>query len=304
MTEPTVTEHAELDVQAQHQAAAIAADARGADGAAPLSEQGLAALAGTAPQVTHFVVTVAGDDDTMAGYANVVAGRDGEPAMAELVVAPAQRRAGRGRALVDAVLASTTPVRIWAHGDLDAARALAASARLSRERVLLQLRRGLTDLPELTELDGVSLRTYAGAEDDAEILRVNNAAFDWHPEQGGWTSEEVARRTAAGWFDPAGLFLAFDHSDPRRLLGFHWTKVHPSEDPSRSPELGEVYVVGVDPAAQGRGLGRYLTLAGLHHLAGIVGECELYVEGDNAAALHTYEKLGFSQYAIDVAYGR
>ena len=44
------------------------------------------------------------------------------------------------------------------------------------------------------------------------------------------------------------------------LLGFHWTKVH-------SADLGEVYVVGVDPAAQGRGLGATLTLVGLHHLA-------------------------------------
>lgn len=115
--------------------------------------------------------------------------------------------------------------------------------------------------------------------------------------------EQITERVASDWFDPAGLFLAFDaaagagESDRRPLLGFHWTK-------TQGPGLGEVYVVGVDPAAQGRGLGRLLTLAGLHYFAERgVDEVLLYVEGDNTAALHTYERLGFTRYAIDVAYG-
>ena len=70
----------------------------------------------------------------------------------------------------------------------------------------------------------------------------------------------------------------------------------------QSPELGEVYIVGVDPAAQGRGLGRLLTLAGLYYFVRVgVSEVMLYVEGDNTAALNTYEKLGFTRYAVDVA---
>ena len=96
------------------------------------------------------------------------------------------------------------------------------------------------------------ITTYAGPADDAELLRVNNAAFAWHPEQGGWTEADIAERRAEPWFDPAGLFMAFD-VNTAKLLGFHWTKVH-------GEDLGEVYVVGVDPAAQGRGLGATLTL--------------------------------------------
>ena len=64
---------------------------------------------------------------------------------------------------------------------------------------------------------------------------------------------ELAERRSEPWFDPAGLFLAFGDAasdQAGRLLGFHWTKVHPDQ-----PGLGEVYVVGVDPSAQGRGLG-------------------------------------------------
>jgi mycothiol synthase len=71
--------------------------------------------------------------------------------------------------------------------------------------------------------------------------------------------------------------------------------------------LGEVYVVGVDPAAQGRALGATLTLAGLHHLADkLSGAPEptvmLYTEADNVAAVKTYERLGFTVFSVDAAY--
>lgn len=265
------------------------------DGVAPLGEQAVKGVG--RPDVTEVTVR---DDDQIVGYANVTPARDDEPAVIELVVDPDHRRRGHGRALLDETRNRVTgDVRVWAHGDLPAARALAAASGLTARRQLLQLRRPLPDpaLPELVVPDDVVLRTYAGPSDDAEIIRVNNVAFAWHPEQGGWGSQQIDERTGAAWFDPAGLFLAFDAADPHRLLGFHWTKIH-------SPSLGEVYIVGVDSAAQGRGLGRLLTLAGLHYLADQgVDEVELYVEGDNTAALNTYGKLGFGQYASDVAYG-
>jgi mycothiol synthase len=151
----------------------------------------------------------------------------------------------------------------------------------------------------------VLIRTYEGTADDAELLRVNNAAFDYHPEQGGWTEAELAERRAEPWFDPAGLFLAFGapgSDDAGRLLGFHWTKVHLDR-----PGLGEVYVVGVDPSAQGRGLGQVLTAVGIRWLAHRLADADepavlLYVESDNVAAVRTYERLGFSTYSVDTAY--
>ncbi|WP_026919634.1 mycothiol synthase [Gordonia shandongensis] len=279
----------------------LCARAERVDGVAPLAEQALLAVAGGADR--HVF--------TEHGYANVVAARDGGAAMVEAVVDPDHRGRGEGRALVDAALTAAADVpgsqgpRVWAHGDLPAAAAVAARLDLVRARELLQLRRPTAEpLPDLTERDDVILRTYAGPADDAEILRVNNDAFSWHPEQGGWTQADVDERTASSWFDPAGLFLAFDAAAPETLLGFHWTKVHPAQ--VDAPALGEVYVVGVDSAAQGRGLGALLTLAGLHHLAGLGGldEVELYVEGDNAAALNTYTGLGFTRYTADIAYRR
>ena len=148
-------------------------------------------------------------------------------------------------------------------------------------------------------VEGISLQAYSGPHLHPELLRVNNAAFSWHPEQGGWTEDDLAGRLAAPWFEPDGLFLAVDDATGS-LLGFHWTKVH-------DDRVGEVFVLGVDPAAQGRGLGRVLTLRGLYHLAGRLAgasnaEVMLYVEADNTAAVRTYRGLGFEVAGADTAY--
>lgn len=274
-----------------------------ADGTAPVSEQTLHALTGSG--VRHLVCTAG---DAVVGYAQLVAGHGDHPAMAEVVVDPESRGAGVGTSLVAEVLRVGGPgARVWAHGNLPAAVAVARRLDLVAARELLQLRRPLDHpaLPDVVVPDGVTLRTYRGPEDDAELLRVNAAAFAWHPEQGTWTQHEIDERRAEPWFDPEGLFLAFPSEDSgedtSRLLGFHWTKVHAPEN--GNPALGEVYVVGIDPDAQGRGLGRVLTLAGLHHLRDRgLGTVLLYVEGDNDAALHTYERLDFGRFHVDVAY--
>jgi mycothiol synthase len=171
------------------------------------------------------------------------------------------------------------------------------------------MRRSLHDVPPVDVATGVRIRTYAGAEDDAELLRVNNAAFSWHPEQGGWSQDDIAERRSESWFDPEGLFLAFS-DDPgetgTRLLGFHWTKVH-ADGAGPGPDLGEVYIVGVDPTAQGKRLGHTLTVVGLHYLARrLAGVTDptvmLYVESDNTAAVRTYHRLGFTVHNVDTAY--
>jgi mycothiol synthase len=130
------------------------------------------------------------------------------------------------------------------------------------------------------------------------VLRVNAAAFAHHPEQGSMDAANLAERMAEPWFDPAGLLVADASPPDSRLLAFHWTKQH-------SADLGEVYVVAVDPAAQGRGLGRAVTAAGLDHLAGLgVDRIILYVESDNAAAIATYSRLGFAHTQTHVQYSR
>lgn len=264
------------------------------DGTAPLSEQAVKAV-DSGDEVIRLVCT---QGDRVVGYAGIVDG------MAEAVIDPPSRGRGMGRELVSRAMDVGEGTRVWAHGNLPAAQAVAARLGLAVVRELLQMRRATQapDMPDVVVPEGISLRTYRGHQDDAELLRVNNAAFSWHPEQGGWTGRDIASRRDEPWFDPAGLFLAFE-DDGDRLLGFHWTKVHPAS--GSEPAIGEVYVVGIDPQAQGRGLGRVLTLAGLHYLRGRdLDSIMLYVEADNAAAVHTYTKLGFTNYHVDAAYAR
>jgi len=251
-----------------------------------------------------------GDDDAVLpavvdGELVGVAWRHGDDP-AELYVVPSGRGRGYGRRLAERVLESGGA---WAHGTLPAARALAESLGASPARTLLQLRRDLAGpfVPVLP--DGVTIRTFVPGRDDEAFLAVNASAFAWHPEQGrldlaGFTAEQTE-----GWFDPAGFFLAVPGDEPDRVLGFHWTKVHPL-DPTPPPDaapgpIGEVYVLAVDPSSPVRGLGTPLTLAGLAHLAGRgLDTVLLYVESDNEAALRLYRRLGFADYAVDTVYAR
>ncbi len=190
------------------------------DGVAPVGDQVLRELP---HDRTRHLLAIDGED--IVGYLNLAPATT-RPAMAELVVHPRGRRRGIGSAMVRTGLAEGGDgARIWAHGNLEPARATAAALGLVVVRELLQMRRSLTDLPPVTVPDGVRITTYSGPDDDAELLRVNNAAFAWHPEQGGWTGADIAERRGEPWFDPAGLFMAVDEKTDK-LLGFHWTKVH------------------------------------------------------------------------------
>ena len=293
---PRVDWRVSLDGAGQQSVRDLIAAAERVDGVAPVGDQVVREL--PHDRTRHLLAT---DDHRLLGYLNLAPGDDDAAAMAELVVHPDVRRRGIGAAMLRTALSAGGPgTRVWAHGNLAPARATAAALGLHVVRELLQMRRPLADLPAPPEPTGVRLTTYSGPGDDAALLRVNNAAFAWHPEQGGWTEADLAERRSEPWFDPAGLFLAYDDGSGE-LLGFHWTTVH-------SASLGEVYVVGVDPAAQGRGLGNLLTLTGLHHLAdrlagaGPEAAVMLYVEADNAAAVKTYRRLGFEVSNIDAAY--
>ncbi|RSM43349.1 mycothiol synthase [Amycolatopsis balhimycina DSM 5908] len=260
----------------------------------------------------HLVACVEGD---VVGYAHIdTTGDSFGHQVAELFVHPAHRNRGYGAKLLHALdERAAVGFRVWAHGDHPAAQRLARKTGLERKRELLILRVEVdgADWPEPILRDGVSLRTFVPEQDEDAVVQVNARAFDWHPEQGALTADDVRADEARPWFDAEGFFLAVEEdtaagSGNDTVIGFHWTKVHePTPGRFDGERVGEVYVVGVDPAAQGGGLGRALTLAGLRYLAGRgLRQIILYVEGDNAAALAVYTKLGFARYETDVQYGR
>jgi mycothiol synthase len=252
-------------------------------------------------------------DGALVGYARLERA-PGEPeAEAELVVAPAARRHGVGTALLTRLeeLAGDRPLNVWAHGELPGSAQLATARGYQRARVLLQLRRPLAGVdpdPHPALPEGVTVHPFRPGADEQAWLRVNARAFDFHPEQGRWSAADLALREGEEWFDPAGFFLAWrgaaGEEQGGELLGFHWTKVHPAGEAGDAP-VGEVYVLGIDPAAQGMRLGRALTDVGLAHLRRQgLAEVLLYVEEDNAVAVSLYERSGFTRYAVDVSWRR
>jgi mycothiol synthase len=270
-----------------------------------MSEAALFALRrAEAEGVHHFLLTAA--DGAVVGYAQLTdpePSSDDDDRSGELVIHPGRRRQGYGTALASALPGDTLPhgVRIWAHGDLPAAAALAKAAGYTRVRSLWQLRltQASDDLPAAAYPVGVTVRTFRPGKDEDAWLEVNRRAFAHHPEQGSWTKGDLGLREAEPWFDPEGFFLAERNG---QLAGFHWTKVHPDGGTGVTP-VGEVYVLGVDPGQQGGGLGRALTLTGLHHLRSRgLAEVLLYVDESNTAAVAMYTKLGFRLWSTDVMY--
>lgn len=272
------------------------------DGVRPLSEHVILRLKpGGECRDRHLLLL---DGDEVIGYSHLDPTDTVAGAVAELVVHPAHRHRGLGRRLVTAAVteAPDDRLRLWAHGDLPAARALASSLGLREGRRLEQWRRSLASpLPPVELPDGVTLRTFRPGEDDEAWLEVNARAFAGHPEQGRWTTKDLRTRMHEPWFDPQGFLLA---DADGRLAGFHWTKVHDTDQRGHEP-IGEVYVVGVDPGWQGRRLGRALTVAGLARLqASGLPQAMLYVESDNAPAKATYRSLGFIPWNTDVMFSR
>ncbi len=303
------------------------------DGVRPLSEHVMLHLRyGGDVDVRHVLGR---DGPSLVAYGHLDVTDQVSGPSAELAVAPAYRRQGVGHRLVQHLLEESPDarLRLWSHGEQSGAAPLAASLGFRRSRTLLRLRRSLyAALPDPVWPDGVRLRSFLPGLDDEEWVALNAAAFVDLPDQGGWTLHDLHLRMREPWFDPEGFLVAEETGpDGDRMVGFHWTKVHGagedrhehddehdephehegSEEPHAHAHhhghghepIGEVYVVGIDPAAQGRGLGRALTLAGLHHLkARGLRDAMLYVDAENTSAIALYTSLGFTTWDVDVEF--
>lgn len=276
------------------EALALLAAADAADGFHAVSEAAMLRLRPHPSARAGVHLLARNPEGTLVGYAAV--DERSERRTAEFAVHPEHRCRGVGGAMLAALLdRAGGPLWLWAHGEHPGALRLAQRARLISRRALYQLRRGLADpIPPRPIPGGVALRSFVPGEDEAAVVRVNKRAFGWHPEQSRLDTSELRLLETQPWFDPRGFLLAVDPAG--RLLGFHWTKMHPDG-------LGEVYVLAVDPDAQGTGLGSALTVAGLGYLRERgAPEAMLYVDSDNAPALATYRRLGFTHHHTDVEF--
>jgi mycothiol synthase len=276
-----------------------------ADGRRPLSDhlyldfvrggdEGFAGLVAWEPGHEHPVA-----------YAQISKGNNSH--VFELVVHPHHRyeMATIGPELMDAALDVVRSeggglVSWWVYEPTSAHRALASDAGMEPDRTLYQMRRSLPAERHAT----IETRPFVSGTDDDVWLSVNNRAFANHAEQGGWTRETFRARQQEEWFDPHGFRM---HERDGRVAGFCWTKVHHEghamTDPDHRGDLGEIYVIAVDPDFRGLGLGSELTLAGLDHLTSLgIGTALLYVDAANDAAVAMYQRLGFAVHSTNAAF--
>lgn len=277
------------------------------DGLRPLSEHVWLHLreGGDEPGQHLLVQSPAGE---LVAYAHIDITDEVEGASAELTVDPRHRRQGIGRHLITLLLAMSPDgrLRLWSHGEQAGSLPLAERMGFHRSRVLWQMRRSLyAPLPRAILPDGITLQPFRVGVDEAAWLELNANAFTHLPDQGSWDLDDLQRRIREPWFSPEGFLMAWRGE---RLAGFHWTKVHGAgrhASGHHHAPMGEVYVVAVDPAERGSGLGRALTLAGLHHLRSLdLDQAMLYVDASNTPAIALYEGLGFARWDTDVLYRR
>jgi mycothiol synthase len=201
---------------------------------------------------------------------------------AELVVDPPSRGRGLGAALAQRV--ARPGLLVWAHGDLPAARSLAARFGAEPVRRLLQLEAPVAVRP------GPEFDTFRVGVDEAEWVALNARVFSFHPEQGSVSVDDVLALEREEWFDASAFLVARAGGV---MTGYCWLKIADGE--------GEVYVLGTD--RRGTGEGAALLDAGLRLLVERgIRTVSLYVEGDNGPALRLYRERGFTQRSIDVQY--
>ena len=237
------------------------------------------------------LVVAAFDDGAIVGFASAEA--------KVISVRPERRRAGIGRALVEAALGTERDrgrdaVILGVLPDDDAGKAFLAATGFAFHSTLWTL-----DLPRAVAApapvwpDGIRARPFDPARDTGPWIDLFNRAFADHATP----LQLDASFIVPGFDDPA--FAAADtelveDEATGELVGFCATA--PIREDGRVVEHAEIWTVGVDPERQGRGLGRQLLRWGVAYLRSLgVADVSLSVNGRNERALALYEAEGFSR---------
>ena len=217
--------------------ASLLARADEADAHPPLPEPQFLELTRPHPGGAAGRTILARDEDAIAGCALLSPAKDGSTVLHVVVDPPARGRAGgstwwpsssgapwpRHRPMPPSTSGPCRPDR----EDDDRAR----RHGFVPERDLLQMR---VPLPLAADVERATrplvTRPFVPGRDEDAWIDTNNRAFEGHPEQGGWTAEQLRERMAADWVELDG-FLVADDPDGPGLIGSCWTKVHRDRSP-------------------------------------------------------------------------
>ncbi|WP_250506610.1 mycothiol synthase [Bowdeniella massiliensis] len=229
---------------------------------------------------------------------------------AEFGVRPDHRGKGLGQLLLRAVHKRYPTAAVWAHGNLPGAEAVARDAGLRPVRELWYMECELGPIEELMEHNAdemaASLKPPAGMVlrgfregDEADWVHTNQAAFADHPEQSQVDEAAFAELREEKWWQPHLLrLLTIKNPAPGEpaIAGFVWLK------PAK-PGVMEIFVVGVHPTQQRKGIGSLLMREALTTAVNMgATRAVLYVDGADKVAIHTYEVQGFVHKGTDVQY--
>jgi mycothiol synthase len=225
---------------------------------------------------------------SLAGYASVMP-VPGLPGLYELdgFIAPAQRRQGVASAFLQTIierLAGSDVSQLSypvSSTETPAARFLLKNGFCAEHEEQLLVLDELSALPAVDPGPGLSLSTLACSQAIAHFRRLYEASFAglawFQPYE---DDQEVARELA----DAGDLLFLADGDQPIGFLWLRWPDV----------QLAEIEPVGLLPAYRGRGLGRWLVVAGLRQAAQQgAGRVQTGLWRTNAVAWKLYRQLGF-----------
>lgn len=235
---------------------------------------------------TDFIGILDGQNQT---YAHIRLTNEAEP-VAVIEVTSATQDPNTYVQILDLALVETAkrvsgPIQLWRHRPFPVD---LSHLGLDTQYFLAHMARPAANLPSIPQIpDGVVIRAFTW--DDLEaFVELNNAAFTSHEDQSGWSLEKARARLSQDWVRFDELFLAEENGD---LLAFHWTKRHTTDE---GTPAGEVYIIGVHPKAQGRGLGKVMLLTGLHALVNGGAEVlDLWVNENEEVPYTLYQTMGF-----------